>query len=163
MKRQFRKREASLLVMGLVAFSASGAPALASDTEAELRALKARLDATIGEVQSLKSQLRRYEGKTAEQDRKLKRFAPSPANTALRRTEKLSRTGRFRQSAAAVLRRSQPRPDHRISGSRRQLPCRRPSICRRRRIEPARKGCRALPISPRRVSRSKVGSAASGI
>jgi len=58
--------------MGLVAFSASGAPALASDTEAELRALKARLDATIGEVQSLKSQLRRYEGKTAEQDRKLK-------------------------------------------------------------------------------------------
>ncbi len=44
----------------------------ADDTAAELRALKARLDATVNEVQALKSRLRHYEGRTAEQDRKIK-------------------------------------------------------------------------------------------
>ncbi|QGM47094.1 porin [Methylocystis heyeri] len=46
--------------------------ARADDTAAEIRELKKKLEQTIGEVQSLKSQLHRYEGKTAEQDRKLK-------------------------------------------------------------------------------------------
>ncbi len=54
---------------------------------AELRELKARLDATIGEVHSLKARLQRYEGKSASQERKIKevagRTSPRAAATAV--------------------------------------------------------------------------------
>ncbi len=71
MKLSGKGKKLTIATMGLCA--ALPIPtANADDTAAELRALKARLDATINEVQSLKSRLRRYEGRTAEQDRKIK-------------------------------------------------------------------------------------------
>ncbi len=71
--------------------------ARAEDALAEIRELKRKLEQTIGEVQSLKARLRRYDGKTIEQDRKLKEA----------RTE-----DRKRKVARAPLR----EPDHARSG-----------------------------------------------
>jgi phosphate-selective porin OprO/OprP len=49
--------------------------AQAEDTAAEIRALKAELEATIGEVRALKAELHHYQGKSAEQDRKINAVA----------------------------------------------------------------------------------------
>ena len=49
--------------------------ASADDTAAEIKALKARLDATIDELQLLKTRLRRYEGRSVQQERKIKEFS----------------------------------------------------------------------------------------
>lgn len=70
-KSTTRTRSIAAAALGLAAL-APGADALADDTAAELRELKARLDATIGEVRSLKTRLQRYEGKSAQQERKIK-------------------------------------------------------------------------------------------
>jgi phosphate-selective porin OprO and OprP len=61
----------AIAAFGVAAFIAPS-DARAEDTAAELRELRARLEATISEVRMLKSQLRRYEEKSAQQDRKIR-------------------------------------------------------------------------------------------
>ncbi|BDV36868.1 hypothetical protein DSM21852_01210 [Methylocystis bryophila] len=56
--------------------------ALAEDTAAEIRALKAQLEATMGEVRSLKDELHRYQDKSAQQDRKIKEVAAKATKPA---------------------------------------------------------------------------------
>jgi phosphate-selective porin OprO/OprP len=68
MKTKFWAREASLLVLSLVVFSASAAPALADDTAEEIRLLKAE----IKQIAPLTQRLKQLEEKVAKQEREKK-------------------------------------------------------------------------------------------
>jgi phosphate-selective porin OprO and OprP len=71
MKRHPNGRTLAAAVLGVAAVIPPF-DAHADDTAAEIRELKARLEATISEVHTLKTRLERYEGKSAQQDRKIK-------------------------------------------------------------------------------------------
>ena len=68
MKTKSWAREASLLALSLVVFSASAAPALADDTAEEIRLLKAQ----IKQIAPLTQRLKQLEEKVAKQDREKK-------------------------------------------------------------------------------------------
>jgi len=67
--------------------------ALAEDTAAEIRALRAQLEATMGEVRALKDELHRYQGKSAQQDRKIKEVAAKASKSATASVEELIKKG----------------------------------------------------------------------
>jgi len=68
MKTKFWAREASLLALSLVVFSAPAAPALADDTAEEIRLLKAQLK----QIGPLTQRLKQLEEKVARQEREKK-------------------------------------------------------------------------------------------
>ena len=68
MKTKTWAREASLLALSLVVFSASAAPALADDTAEEIRLLKAQ----IKQIAPLTQRLKQLEEKVAKQEREKK-------------------------------------------------------------------------------------------
>ena len=68
MKTKFWAREASLLALSLVVFSASAAPALADDTAEEIRLLKEQ----IKKIAPLTQRLKQLEEKVAKQEREKK-------------------------------------------------------------------------------------------
>jgi phosphate-selective porin OprO/OprP len=71
MKLSVKHRGVSAALAGVAALTSAPA-AKADDLAAEVRALRAELRATVGEVKELKSRLGRYEGKSAQQNRKIK-------------------------------------------------------------------------------------------
>ena len=90
MKRNLRSTVAAA---ALAAALLPPGAARAEDTAAEIRALKTQLEATMGEVRALKEELHRYQGKSAQQDRKIKEVAAKASKPATASAQELITKG----------------------------------------------------------------------
>ncbi|MFY9655706.1 MAG: porin, partial [Methylocystis sp.] len=92
MKRIIGHRTLAAATLGAATLLPPGA-AMAEDTAAEIRELKAELRATIGEVRALKSELDRYKGRSAQQDRKIDAVAAKASKPATASAQELITKG----------------------------------------------------------------------
>ncbi len=92
MKRIIGHRTLAAATLGAATLLPPGA-AMAEDTAAEICELKAELRATIGEVRALKSELDRYKGRSAQQDRKIDAVAAKASKPATASAQELITKG----------------------------------------------------------------------